>query len=149
MLIKNDMEDRTLVNGSQGFVTRFDKASRMPYVKFHGARREKLIRDATWNHENAQGVVLASRTIVPLRLAAAISIHKSQGMTLNKVEVHGDKVFACGHFYVAISRATSLSGLRVASYNLSKIRADPRVLAFHDKIRSVSSLMQGDSTFPL
>ena len=63
-------------------------------------------------------------------LAYAISIHKSQGMTLPKLEVSFDGVFEYGQGYVAISRATDLEGLFLRNFNPHLVKAHPEVFHF-------------------
>ncbi|BEJ16842.1 hypothetical protein CspHIS471_0602430 [Cutaneotrichosporon sp. HIS471] len=142
-----------LVNGSTGIVTAFltpDEARKAnvivpsefedihrdrqwPVVRFKPHRRSEpwpdiLVPQMTVTVENANQEVEASREQVPLILAWAITIHKSQGLTLDKVCVDLGGAFDCGQAYVAVSRATSLDGLEVRQYTRSKIMTSQRVL---------------------
>jgi len=115
ILLKNIDFDQGLVNGAVGIITDFTPAGqdglRLPIVLFrNGVKTE--IEYAEWAFESG-GEKVASRSQVPLNLAWALSIHKSQGMTLSNVEMSIEKVFAEGQAYVALSRVVSLSGLRI------------------------------------
>ena len=77
---------------------------------------------------------MATRMQVPLKLAWAISIHKSQGMTIHDLHVDLHGVFESGQSYVALSRASSLAGLALAGFEPACIRAHPTALAFHESI---------------
>lgn len=75
-----------------------------------------------------------SATFMPLKLAYAISIHKSQGMTLDAVEIDlGDKIFEYGQAYTALSRARSLSSVRLISVKASSFKTHPKVKDFYGK----------------
>jgi ATP-dependent DNA helicase PIF1 len=119
-----------LVNGSRGVVTHFHPATSMPYVRFLGAETEVLLEHEVWEYESRTDGVLAARAQVPLRLAWAITIHKSQGMSLDYLEVSLDQTFETGQVYVALSRARTLDGLRVLGFHPGKVRTCPRVQAF-------------------
>ena len=103
-----------------------------PLVRFHlpdGSSRELLCRPESWKIELPNGEVQASRLQVPLILAWALSIHKAQGQTIERVKVDLGKIFEKGQAYVALSRATSQEGLQIS-------RFDPRKVMVHDRVRS-------------
>jgi ATP-dependent DNA helicase PIF1 len=66
-----------------------------------------------------------------------MSIHKSQGQTLERVVVDLARIFENGQAYVALSRATSIEGLQVLNFNAQKIRANPRVVEFYKRLDRV------------
>jgi len=72
---------------------------------------------------------------LPLRLAWALTVHKSQGMTLPHVTVNMMGMFACGQAYVALSRATSLDGLTVVKFSPSSVITCPKARHFYDAIK--------------
>ena len=98
-----------LVNGARGRVEKFSSEG-LPLVRFVGGVTQEIRADK-WTVKGGPGVLL-SRTQLPLKLAWAFSIHKSQGMTLDCVEVSVSRVFECGQAYVALSRAKNLTSLR-------------------------------------
>lgn len=103
-----------------------------PVVRFaiaDGTTRDLLCKREDWKIELPNGEVQASRSQIPLILAWALSIHKAQGQTLERVRVDLGKVFEKGQAYVALSRATSMAGLQV-------MRFDPRKVLAHEKVRS-------------
>ncbi len=71
---------------------------------------------------------------IPLALAWAVTIHKSQGMTLHNVHIDCSGIFETGQTYVALSRASALSGLALKGFNQEHVRANPVALAFHTSI---------------
>jgi ATP-dependent exoDNAse (exonuclease V) alpha subunit len=111
--IKN-AQDRSYVNGSMGEVTSFSKDG-SPVVTLKNGRQITLTQD-TWKIEE-DGKVKAEIAQIPLRLAWAITIHKSQGMTLDEAEIDLSRTFAYGQGYVALSRLTSLQGLHLRGFN--------------------------------
>uniref|UniRef100_A0A3B3Z1K0 ATP-dependent DNA helicase n=1 Tax=Poecilia mexicana TaxID=48701 RepID=A0A3B3Z1K0_9TELE len=113
---------------------------RFPRVRFLCGVTE-VLKPERWVFKTAGGIHL-SRQQLPLKLAWAISIHKSQGMTLDCVEISLARVFESGQAYVALSRARSLEGLRVMDFDPHVVRADPDVLLFYKKLRKERLLMQ-------
>ena len=165
MLIKNI--DETLVNGSIGKVIGFmsekdyteggmnrddrepDKQNKLsrtgimvrwPLVRFrlpNGNARDWLAKPESWKNELPSGEVQASRTQVPLILAWAMSIHKSQGQTLPCCKIDLNRVFEKGQAYVALSRATSIEGLQVLGFNPAKVMAHPKVISWSRSLLAV------------
>ncbi|EFX02820.1 mitochondrial DNA helicase [Grosmannia clavigera kw1407] len=116
-----------------------------PYVRFHavdGTQRGILVRQEEWKVELPTGEVQASRHQLPLILAWALSIHKAQGQTLERVKVDLGRVFERGQAYVALSRATSKDGLQVLRFEKHKVMAHPRVVSFYSKLYSAESALK-------
>ena len=128
ILMKTLDADAGLVNGARGVVTKF-LATRNPSVRFNNGV-ERTMRLEAFGLSQA-GAVVASRMQLPLALGWAISVHKSQGMTLDRCELSLRNVFECGQMYVALSRCRSLEGLALRDVDWSKCRAHPKVLAWH------------------
>jgi len=85
-----------------------------------------------WQSENIIGVGVSQ---IPLILAWAITIHKSQGATLDFVELDiGSNIFECGQSYVALSRVKSLDGLYISLFDPKKIKVNRKVRDFYSKI---------------
>lgn len=130
MLIANLSTEIGLCNGSRGVVTRIEK--NIPYVRFLNGL-EMPIDYHEWEIGESYNQTIYAQQI-PLRLAYAITIHKSQGMTLDCAEVDiGSAVFEHGQTYVALSRIKSLDGLYIMGFNPSKIKVDSRVKALFNQ----------------
>lgn len=111
--IKNDTE-RKYVNGSMGIVVDFTKDG-SPVVELTDGKRVTIQAD-TWRIEE-DGKVKAEICQLPIKLAWAITVHKSQGMTLERAEIDLSRAFASGQGYVALSRLKSLDGLHLVGFN--------------------------------
>jgi len=121
-----------IVNGSQGIIIRF--ANKFPVVRFYNGRI-MTIMPYEWSSEFIPGVSVMQ---IPLTYAWAMTIHKSQGVTLDIVEVDaGNKIFACGQTYVALSRVRSLEGLFLTSFDHTKILVNKKVKDFYGALISV------------
>jgi hypothetical protein len=92
---------------------------------------------ANWTIED-DGKVLAEISQYPLRLAWAITVHKSQGMSLDAVEVDLSKSFEPGMGYVALSRVRTLRGLTILGINQNALRVHPEVLEFDHHLKEMS-----------
>ncbi|KAL2164297.1 hypothetical protein VTH06DRAFT_3513 [Thermothelomyces fergusii] len=116
-----------------------------PVVCFHavdGTQRQILCVPEDWKVELPTGEVQASRKQLPLILAWALSIHKAQGQTLERVKVDLSKVFEKGQAYVALSRATRREGLQVLNFQKHKVMAHPRVVEFYKKLNTAEAVMK-------
>lgn len=100
-----------------------------PIVRFENGQ-EKTIRLASFEIKTG-GIMAACRSQIPLALAWSITIHKSQGMTLERAEVNVSGVFDFGQMYVAISRLRSLEGLRLIGFDSSRLHVNPDVMEFY------------------
>jgi ATP-dependent DNA helicase PIF1 len=118
--------EKPICNGSQGIITRFDGDK--PVVLFANGRVATM-GPHSWTSEKFPEVGIKQ---VPLILAWAITIHKSQGATLDYAEIDvGSNIFECGQTYVALSRVRSFEGLRLTSFDHTKIKIDSRVIEFY------------------
>lgn len=106
------------------------------FVSMSGAPRTILCVPEEWKVELPNGEVQAKRNQIPLILAWALSIHKAQGQTLERVTVNLGRVFEKGQAYVALSRAVSKQGLRVLSFDRAKVMAHSRVVEFYGRLYS-------------
>ena len=97
---------------------------KMPVVRLNSGR-EVIAEPEEWIIEDETGEVLASYSQVPLCLAWAITIHKSQGMTLDAAEIDLSRTFELGQGYVALSRLKSLAGLQLLGMNTMSLQLDP------------------------
>ncbi|MFT5660161.1 MAG: ATP-dependent DNA helicase PIF1 [Sulfurimonas sp.] len=136
MFIKNNHE-LGFVNGTTGVITDFDKETDLPIVKTsYGALIKLGLED--WTIENDSGNIVAKVSQVPLKLAWAITIHKSQGMTLDSAEIDLSKTFEVGQGYVALSRIKNIDGLRLMGLNDKALTVDPLILHIDDRIKAAS-----------
>ncbi|AKF26001.1 hypothetical protein YH65_07385 [Sulfurovum lithotrophicum] len=136
IFIKNNAE-AGYVNGTTGTVESFSPIDNMPIVRTTEGRKIKL-EPEEWSLENDSGKVVATVSQVPLRLAWAITVHKSQGMTLDAAEMDLSKTFETGQGYVALSRIKNIEGLRLMGLNPMALRVDPLILHIDGRIKAAS-----------
>ncbi len=126
MFTKNDPEGR-FVNGTLGVVTEFARDDGFPVVLTKGGS-SVVARPAEWKVAEDEAFK-AGIEQVPLRLAWAITVHKSQGMSLDAAVMDLSNAFEYGQGYVALSRVRSLSGLHLLGWNERALRVHPEALA--------------------
>lgn len=128
MLIFNYSND--LVNGSRGIITSFNDAG-LPIVKFLNGT-ELTVQRHTWK-EKLSDTLTFVRAQIPLILAYAITIHRSQGASLDCIDIDIGNCFEYGQAYVALSRVRAIQGLRLRNPDLSRIMVHPAVKIFYQK----------------
>ncbi len=152
MFVKNDTEQpRRFYNGKIGTIVSFDKANEIIYVKPDVANEETIaVSKMSWENvrystddESLQlkEEVIGTFTQYPLRLAWAITIHKSQGLTFEKAIIDAGDSFAPGQVYVALSRCRTLDGITLLS-NINKysIRNDEQIVRFSSQSSDLDNL---------
>lgn len=130
MLLINLDFDSGLVNGSRGVVVNF--VEERPVIKFLN-EEERIIDYHIWEIEENDRLQLRAKQI-PLKLAYALSCHKSQGISLDYVYLDLLNVFEYGQAYVALSRVKTLEGLSITGIDLDKIKAHPKAIEFYKNL---------------
>jgi hypothetical protein len=140
MFTKNDQAGR-YVNGTLGLVERFDAEEGFPVVVTRSGKRI-LAEPSTWKIDEA-GKERASIAQVPLRLAWAMTVHKSQGMSLDAAVIDLARAFEYGQGYVALSRLRSLKGLYLLGLNERALRVHPKAVDKDAEFRAASEAARG------
>lgn len=135
MFTKNKPES-DFVNGTLGEVIGFENNGLYPIVLTKQGERITVTYE-DWAIEE-DGKILAKITQLPLRLAWAITVHKSQGMTLDEAIVDLSLAFEFGQGYVALSRVRSEKGLYLIGYNKTSLLIHPKVSEFDKYLRELS-----------
>jgi len=132
MCIINLDQDIGVVNGSQGIVIDYhtDNGSKFPIVLFKSCKM--IIKPHLWKNDKYENEGIYQ---IPLILSWAITIHKAQGISLDEAMINiGSSVFEYGQTYVALSRVRTQEGLYIKSLDISRIKANPKVIEFYKSI---------------
>ncbi len=135
MCTKNNFE-AGYVNGTLAKVVDFERETGLPIIETTEGKRI-VMNTTTWDVIE-DGKTLAQIEQIPLRLAWAITVHKSQGMSLDAVEVDLSKAFVFGQGYVALSRVRTLAGLKVLGLSANALSVDPKIVRRDAGFRSES-----------
>lgn len=135
MFVKNNHE-KGYLNGTLGDILRYNSDG-LPIVKLLNGY-EVTAEPEDWRIEDESGKMLVSYQQVPLRLAWAITVHKSQGMTLDCAEMDLSKTFEKGQGYVALSRVKSLKGLKLTGFNTITLEVDNLALKADKRFKQLS-----------
>ncbi len=139
MFVKNNFEEG-YVNGTLGVVEKLAEER----IIVRGAQGQLFdVGPASW-HIAEEGKIKAEISQYPLRLAWAITVHKSQGMSLDAATVDLRQSFEPGMGYVALSRVRSSAGLSLAGFNDLALQVDSKVLEFDEKLRRESAVHAGE-----
>lgn len=135
MFIKNNF-DKGYVNGTLGKVVAFKDITNYPVVKTESG--DKItVTPKKWKLKEG-GEIKAEVEQIPLKLAWAITVHKSQGMSLDKAEVDLRKCFIRGMGYVALSRLKDLEGLYLKGFNKKSLQVNKKIKKIDEELRSKS-----------
>ncbi|MEO6167932.1 MAG: helix-turn-helix domain-containing protein [Chitinophagales bacterium] len=142
MFIKNDVRDKKYFNGKIGVLEKMEHDGEEEYisVRFPESNETIKVKKETWRNirysfnekENKiDEEELGAFTQYPIRLAWAVTIHKSQGLTFKKAVIDAGSAFAAGQVYVALSRCVSLEGMVLrSSIRRDVIKTDESIVAY-------------------
>ena len=139
MFTKNSVKDG-FVNGTLGIVESFDELYQCPVVRTKDGRKITAER-MDWTVEE-DGRPRAKISQFPLRLAWAITVHKSQGMSLDEAVIDLSKVFEYGQGYVALSRVRRLAGVHLLGWNERAFQVHPAILSQNKFFNESSSAVE-------
>ena len=137
MLLINMDFNKGLINGACGVIQGFNEESIT--IKFDNGVTAQIPKHTFEYYYNDR--VIAERLQYPLKLAYGITIHKSQGMTLDRLVVDCARIFERGQAYVAMSRVKTLDGLFIKNFEPAKVLVDSRVAGFYENLEEVKEVL--------
>ena len=142
MFVKNNF-DGGYVNGTLGTIVDFDKDDDNPIVEKRDGTKI-VVGPASWTTEDDEGVVLARISQMPLTLAWAITVHKSQGMSLDCAEINLSRAFTEGMGYVALSRVRTLAGIKLMGLNEMSLKVNVIITELDEELKRLSEQSKKD-----
>ncbi|MFD1551103.1 helicase [Putridiphycobacter roseus] len=136
MFVKNN-PDKGYINGTLGKIIEFSELG-LPVVRIAG-KKEIIASPEEWSIDDDKGTSLASFLQIPLRLAWAITVHKSQGMTLDSATLDLSKTFEKGQGYVALSRLKSLEKMNLLGFNATALSIEPLAVKADKRFKELSA----------
>ena len=136
MLLVNMDFNKGLINGTCGVIQGFNQDTIS--IKFDNGIVSNIPKHKFEYYYNER--IVAERMQYPLKLAYGITIHKSQGMTLDRLVVDCARIFERGQSYVAMSRVKTLEGLYLKNFEPEKVLVDNRVAEFYENIKEVEEV---------
>jgi ATP-dependent DNA helicase PIF1 len=125
------VNEEDVYNGSQGIITDFKNG--YPVVEYYSGL-VKLVTPHIWKSDTVPGFALEQ---IPLILSWAVTIHKSQGCSLDYAKINiGEDIFEAGQSYVALSRLKDINGLFIETFSPEKIRINKKVMDFYKLFNS-------------
>lgn len=139
MFTKNNPKEG-FANGTLGTVSGFNRENNHPIVKTRGGRQIE-VEPMDWMVED-NGKILGEISQLPLRLAWAITVHKSQGMSMDEAVMDLSRVFEFGQGYVALSRVRRLRGLYLLGWNERAFQVHPEALTKDSEFHADSEVSE-------
>ena len=138
MFIKNDPEGK-YVNGSRGKVVSVTGSH--PRVQLYSSDKELAVTPDAWSVDGTSAGGDTTDRQLPLRLAWAVTVHKSQGMTLDQAAIDLSNTFVAGQGYVALSRLQNLAGLFLLGINNQAMAINPDIIELDKELHKQSDFI--------
>ena len=130
MVIRNLSFENKLINGTRGIVVEMKESSVI--IRDNDDRLHEISYHTDMNMNGKKNIGIA---FIPLKLAYAISIHKSQGASIDNLEIDlGDDIFITGQLYTAISRATNIKNLKLLNFSKSSLMKNKKIKNFYKNL---------------